>query len=103
MKQNSINWVHDTLTPRHDAINALEKAKQRETEKQSEKTLRDAFIIVICTSSIYKKLGCSKAYPAVIRAGMRKGDFPKSDTMRDIIRKAGWEMKSEEIWVKNRY
>ena len=64
------------------------------------KTLREAFTSMICTTSIYKKLDCSSAYPGVIRSDMRKGIWPKDQTMRDLLTKAGYERKVEEKWVK---
>ena len=69
-------------------------------EKQQPKELIEAFTDMICTNSIYKQLDCSKAYPAVIRADMRRGIFPKVGTMRDLLTKAGWVKITDEKWVK---
>ena len=68
--------------------------------KKKPKELRQAFIDMICTNSIYKKLGCSRAYPAVIRADMRKGILPKVGTMRELLTKAGWVKKADETWIE---
>jgi len=69
-------------------------------KKQEPKELKQAFIEMIYTESVYKKLNCSRAYPAVIRADMRKNVFPKVETMRKLLTRAGWVKKSEEKWVK---
>ena len=70
-------------------------------EKQIPQELKQAFTSMICTTSIYKKLGCSKSYPSVIRFDMRRGIWTKAETMRELLIKAGWQKKTEETWVKS--
>jgi len=78
--------------------------KQRMKTTTEPKELQQAFIDMICTNSIYKQLDCSKAYPAVIRADMRRGIFPKVGTMRELLTRAGWVKKTDEKWVqKSKY
>lgn len=63
------------------------------------KSLREAFTTMICTGSIYKQLGCSSAYPGVIRADMRRGIWPKETTMRELLEKAGGVQSDTEKWI----